>query len=234
PVGLDFQVGPGVSDEDLAAVREGTAIVARYLAATLGGDRTGPAVARIRVGTGTEEHCCFAGPGGFDIITSNHFWTTPSAPSPETWPASTERRELAAHEYVHVWQYEVGGGGCMRGPARWLAEGMAEWVAYHSLIEAGLITETQLETFIGRQLRSGRYVPLWDLLRAWPFDVKPYAVGYLAVDRLVESSGPLALRDWCERVGAGEEWTAAFESAFGEPVEDFYVRFEAYRSNYAR
>ncbi|MGH2379378.1 MAG: hypothetical protein ACRDGT_13020, partial [Candidatus Limnocylindria bacterium] len=50
PAGLDFQVGPAVSEEDLAAVREGTAVVSRYLAATLGGDRTGPAVARIRVG----------------------------------------------------------------------------------------------------------------------------------------------------------------------------------------
>lgn len=234
PANLRYSIGPGVSEPDAAALREGVAIVSRYFATRLGGDRSGPAVARVYVGTGREEHCCFAGPGAFDIITSNHFWTTPGAPSHETWPAETERRELAAHEYVHVWQHEVGGGSCMRGPARWLSEGMAEWVAYESLIDAGLITKAQHEIFIERQLRSGRYAPLWDLVRAFPFDVKPYAMGYLAVDRLVQARGPLALRDWCQRVGGGEEWTSAFQAAFGEPIGDFYVRFEVYRSEYVR
>ena len=42
-----------------------------------------------------------------------------------------ERTELAAHEYVHVWQYDLGGNACMLGP-RWLSEGMAESLAYRS------------------------------------------------------------------------------------------------------
>lgn len=234
PPNLEFSVGPGVSAEDVGDVREGTAIVSRYIASSLGGDRSRPAVARIRVGTGTEEHCCFAGPGGFDIITSQHFWTTPSAPSPETWTVNTERKELAAHEYVHVWQHELGTAGCVRGGPRWLVEGMAEWIAYHSLIDAGLIADGRIDVFIRRQLRSGRYLPLSDLVRAFPFDAEPYAVSYLAVGLLVKKGGPVALRTWCERVGSGEEWTATFQAVFGEPVAHFYARFEAYRADYSR
>ncbi|MGH2377882.1 MAG: hypothetical protein ACRDGT_05345 [Candidatus Limnocylindria bacterium] len=234
PAGLYYDVGPGVSAAAIAEVHQGVAWVSQYLAAALGGDRSRRAVAHISVGSGTEQFCCVANGSGFDIVTSNRAWATPNAPAPDTWTASTERKELAAHEYVHLWQHTVGGSGCMLGPGKWLAEGMAEWVAYRSFIEAGLITQAQIDTFIRRQLRSASYVPLWDLVRAWPADTKPYAVGYLAVDRLVAASGPSALRDWCERVGAGASWTAAFRDAFGETPESFYERYEAYRSDFAR
>lgn len=233
PPNLAFSVGAGVSDADVADVREGTAIVSRFLASRLDGDRTRPATARIRVGTGSEEHCCFADPGGFDIITSQHFWTMPSAPSPETWTVDTERKELAAHEYVHVWQHEVGGAGCVRS-ARWMSEGMAEWIAYHSLMAPGLVTEDRIRVFMERQLRQARYLPLSDLVGSFPFDAEPYAVSYLAVDLLARAKGPLALRDWCQRVGSGQEWTAAFQAVFGEPVGDFYRRLEQFRAEYAR
>jgi len=107
------------------------------------------------------------------------------------------------------------------------------WIAHHSLIEAGLIADGRIDVFIKRRLRSGRYLRLSQLVRAFPFDAEPYAVSYLAVDRLVASKGPLALRTWCERVGAGEEWTAAFQAVFGESVDDFYRRLEEIRSHYA-
>ena len=57
----------------------------------------------------------------------------PPAAAPDTWTPSTERKELAAHEYIHLWQYELGGSACMLGP-RWISEGMAESLAYRSLV----------------------------------------------------------------------------------------------------
>jgi len=66
----------------------------------------------------------------------------------------TERTELAAHEYIHLWQYALGGDSCMVG-VRWIAEGMAESFAYRALIADGLIPAANLDTFTKRQLTNG-------------------------------------------------------------------------------
>jgi hypothetical protein len=89
-----------------------------------------------------------------------------------------------------------------------------------------------MDTFTKRQLRSARYVELRSLESSWPADANPFAVGYLAVDRLLAEPSPTALRTFCSRVGTGEAWTAAFSAAFGTDVDSFYARFEAYRTQY--
>jgi hypothetical protein len=43
-----------------------------------------------------------------------------------------------------------------------------------------------------------------------------------------------AIRDWCTRVGNGQEWHQAFAAAFGETTSAFYSRFEAFRAGYVR
>lgn len=118
--------------------------------------------------------------------------------------------------------------------ARWLSEGMAESLAYRSLVDAGLIPAANMDVFTKRQLRSARYVTLRSLETSWPADANPFAVGYLAVDRMLAANGPLALRTWCARVGRGEDWRAAFTSAFGQTPDDFYAAFEAFRGEYLR
>jgi len=77
-------------------------------------------------------------------------------------------------------------------------------------------------------------VTLRSLESTWPSDTNPFAVGYLAVDRLLASPDPVALRRFCSRVGSGESWTSAFAGAFGTDVDAFYTRFEAYRLEYSR
>jgi hypothetical protein len=121
----------------------------------------------------------------------------------------------------------------MLGP-RWISEGMAESLAYRSLVAAGRIPAANLDVFTKRQLRNARFVTLRSLETQWPSDANPYAVGYLAVDRLLASPDPLGLRRFCSRVGAGEAWTSAFAAAFGVDVETFYTRFEGYRLEYIR
>src|SRR6185503_20799155 len=88
---------------------------------------------------------------------------------------------------VHVWQYDVGGRACMTGGPRWLSEGMAESLAYRSLVASGRIPAANLDVFTRRQLQSARYVTLRSLESDWPSDTNPFAVGYLAVDRLLAS-----------------------------------------------
>jgi hypothetical protein len=232
PAGFSYTATAGLRATDIADVHEGVEWASALLATSVGGDRRSPATARISVGDGTERFCCITQGPTFDIVTSNIAWSSPPASAPDTWTADTERTELAAHEYVHVWQYDVGGSACMLGP-RWISEGMAESLAYRSLVAAGRIPAANLDVFTRRQLRGARYVTLASLESTWPADANPFAVAYLAVDRLLAQPTPLALRTYCARVGAGEAWRSAFAGAFGVDVDTFYSRYEAYRLTYA-
>jgi hypothetical protein len=233
PAGITYAIGDRVNATDIAEVHEGVARAGAYLAANAGGDRADRVTVNVRVGDGTERYCCLTIGPSFEIVTSNLAWSAPPASAPDTWASSTERNELAAHEYVHLWQYALGGSACMLGP-RWLSEGMAESLAYRSLVSAGVIPAANMDVFAKRQLRNARYVTLRSLERAWPADANPFAVGYLAVDRMLAANGPLALRTWCARVGRGEDWRAAFTGAFGQTPDAFYASFEDFRAAYVR
>jgi len=232
--GISFSVGLGVFAQTVADVHEGIARAGAYLARAAGGDRSLAATVRIRVGDGTERYCCLAQLDGIDIVTSNSEWVSPLAVAPDTWSADTERKELAAHEYIHLWQGELGGNACMLGP-RWLSEGMAESFAYRALIADGLIGQSNIDTFTKRNLIGATTHPaLQQLETQWPGTANPYSVAYLAVDRLLAANGLLPLRSWCQAVGRGVEWHVAFAQAFGETTDAFYGRFEAYKSAYLR
>jgi len=231
---MSFSVGPGVDAQSIADVHEGIDRVAAYLARAAGGDRSRAALTTIRVGDASDRYCCLATLSGVSIVTSNSEWVSPLAVAPDTWTADSERKELAGHEYVHVWQGELGGTACMLGP-RWLSEGMPESFAYRTLIADGLIPAANLDVFTKRQLRTAGSQPTLQQLEAsWPSDANPYSVAYIAVDRLLAANGPLPLRTWCESVGRGTEWHAAFAAAFGETTDSFYARFEAFRAAYLR
>jgi hypothetical protein len=110
---------------------------------------------------------------------------------------------------------------------------MAESFAYRALVADGLIPAASLDTFTRRQLTTAtQQVSLSSLETGWPLASNPFAVSYLAVDRLLAPKGLLAIRDWCSRVGAGQDWRSAFQAAFGETVDSFYSRFEAFRAAY--
>ena len=232
--GIVFAIGAGIDAQTDADVHEGIDRAGAYLARAAGGDRSRAATVRVRVGDGTERYCCLTQLDGIDIITSNAEWVSPLAAGADTWSADAERKELAAHEYVHLWQGELGGTSCMLGP-RWLSEGMAESLAYRALVADGLIGQSNLDTFTRRNLSNASEHPaLQQLETQWPGAANPYSVAYLAVDRLLAANGPLPLRSWCEAVGRGVEWHAAFAQVFGEDTVSFYARFEAFKSAYLR
>src|SRR5438093_536453 len=86
----------------------------------------------------------------------------------------------------------------------------------------------------GQLATAPNHVTLRSLESSFPANANPFAVSYLAVDRLLAQKGLLAIRDWCTRVGAGQEWHGAFASAFGETTDAFYSRFESFRAEYVR
>jgi hypothetical protein len=234
PAGVTFRIDPGTYAKDIALVHQGVQHASAFLETSAGGTRRSPAIVHVYVGDGTQPYCCLTLGDSVEIVTSHRAWATPSAAAPDTWTADTERTELAAHEYIHLWQYAVGGNECMVG-VRWIAEGMAESFAYRSLIRDGLIPAANLDTFTRRQLiTASNHVTLRSLESSFPVNANPFAVSYLAVDRLLAPKGLLAIRDWCTRVGAGQEWHAAFAIAFGETTDAFYSRFEGFRAEYVR
>jgi hypothetical protein len=98
-----------------------------------------------------------------------------------------------------------------------------------------VIPPANLDTFTKRQLRTApNQVTLQSLESSFPGNANPFAVSYLAVDRLLAQKGLATIRDWCARVGAGEEWHQAFAAAFGETTDAFYSRFEVFRAEYVR
>ncbi|HEV8535522.1 MAG TPA: hypothetical protein VGR87_07365 [Candidatus Limnocylindria bacterium] len=234
PVGVSFRIDPGVNAKDIALVHQGVQRASGFLDRFVGGARRTPSTVHVYVGDGTQSFCCLTFGDSFEIVTSHRAWSAPAAAAPDTWTADTERTELAAHEYVHLWQYAVGGNACMVGP-RWIAEGMAESFAYRSLVADRIIPPANLDTFTRRQLTTApNKATLASLETAWPPNANPFAVAYLAVDRLLAAKGLVAIRDWCARVGSGQEWRAAFAAAFGETTDAFYPRFEAFRAAYLR
>ncbi len=133
PRGTSFHIDAGVTAPDIALVHQGVQHASAHLDAFAGGARRTPSIVHVYVGDGTERYCCLTIGDSFEIVTSNRAWATPQAAAPDTWSADTERTELAAHEYIHLWQYDVGGNPCMVG-VRWISEGMAESFAYRSLV----------------------------------------------------------------------------------------------------
>ena len=86
----------------------------------------------------------------------------------------------------------------------------------------------------GAAFAATTHPALVQLETQWPDSANPYSVAYLAVDRLLAANGPLPLRAWCDAVGRGVEWHAAFAQAFGEPTDTFYARFASFESAYLR
>ena len=234
PAGVTFLIDAGVNAKDIALVHQGVQHASAYLEASAGGTRRRPATVHVYLGDGTQQYCCLTVGDSFEIVTPNPAWATPPAAAPDTWTADTERTELAAHEYIHLWQYAIGGSACMVG-VRWIAEGMAESFAYRSLIADGVIPAANLDTFTKRQLTTAsNHVTLQSLESSFPSNATPFAVSYLAVDRLLAPKGLATIRDWCARVGSGQEWHQAFAASFGETTDAFYSRFEVFRAQYVR
>ena len=55
------------------------------------------------------------------------------------------------------------------------------------------------------------------------------ALGFFAVEWLAQRAGNASVFDYFKLMRTADDWRAAFETAFGLPVEDFYTQFAVYR-----
>jgi hypothetical protein len=150
-------------------------------------------------------------------------------------PTDRTQREwlrLIAHELTHVSQIELAGGEG-RGE-QWLAEGMAEWIAFSTLERLGLDTLERRRQAAMAGLRShvtllqgplaleARGAP-WGFT-AWHLQegsIPVYQLAFLITDDLVERRGFETIRTYFASFRRTSDRRKNFEAAFGESLTAF-------------
>lgn len=155
--------------------------------------------------------------------------------------ASERGREwlrLVAHELAHVCQIELAGGE--RGPAQWVKEGMAEWVAFSVLERLGVDSVAQRRQRARAAVRGAATVGLARLdLEAMGTPsgfvarhrrhgtLPTYQLAFLMVDHLIERDGFAAVVGYFRAFGASSDRQANFRRVFGQTVAGFEQEFLA-------
>jgi hypothetical protein len=238
---VELRAQRGVGAHELHAIRTGVRLVDRYVDEVLGRPVRGPVEGRIArhdrctdSESGERSLIGQAGAGFLCVDTANIEWQVLLS---ENRPAATA---VSGHEYAHVWQSEL---GCLpsgdRREYRWLVEGMATYLAWRALVHYGGASAALERRTIRR---GGDWESNREPLRTYEREggrPPQYALWHLAIQRLLREAvarrgaaskvPDLALRAFCERVGAGLPWRAAFLRSFGLSVEEFYASFEASR-----
>jgi hypothetical protein len=214
PSSIRFNIDNGVSAANVEAIWQGIAIVHNYLETMMGGDEASnwPNLTVSIFNATSNESCCLGLTEGHNglyepgprFYTLHPEWRNRNAMFPGG--LSLEHQKHSAHEYTHAWQGALGcvGGQYGQPLGRWLTEGMAEYAAWNSLVQAGQLTREQVATFhVNSALSQSSYSARPDF-KSWedpdnPFHSWAYNYAYLAVEKLVtEAGGSIILRMLCD------------------------------------
>jgi hypothetical protein len=245
---VQLRVQDGVERRELRAIKDGLRLADRFMQSELDRSIRGSVEARVARKNGCRP---FQSPSNDSIgEADDHFLCVATGNLHWRWLVKKDMaaaRAVSAHEYVHVFQAEL---GCLPDSGqfrfRWLVEGMAEEVAWRALIRSGRASNRLVEETIRADalpdhglVGTGLY-PLAAYERADGAD-REYALWHLAVRRLLraaveDGAAPrerpeVSLRRFCERVGAGIRWKESFARSFGQPVGRFYREFERFRAS---
>ena len=146
---------------------------------------------------------------------------------------------LIAHELTHVAQIQLAGGEG-RGE-QWLAEGMAEWVAYSTLEHLGLdsLGRRRMAATAGLHLHATRLESGLDLdARGTPRGftdwhtreggLATYQLAFLVTDYLIEQRGFDRMKAYFASFRDSPDRRANFDRVFGETISDFEADVLAY------
>jgi hypothetical protein len=159
------------------------------------------------------------------------------------WTADWLR--LVAHELTHVSQIEIAGG---EGRAeQWLAEGMAEWTAFH------VLEHLRLDTLLRRRTAAMQAVRRHPAVVSARLDLETlgtpggftnrhlrdgsqatYQLAFLLADRLIEREGYDALVEYFEAFRTRGGRRANFRTAFGQSLAEFEQEALAYLTTTVR
>lgn len=143
-----------------------------------------------------------------------------------------ERLRLIAHELTHVSQIELAGGEG-RGE-QWLAEGMAEWVAFSTLERLGLDTLSRRRlaaasgvrnhaTLLqgGLDLETRGTAPGFAVWHVREGSLPTYQLAFLIADHLIARQGLDRVKAYFASFARSSDRQGNFRRAFGESIADF-------------
>jgi hypothetical protein len=221
---VQFYVGSSISAEDAMYVREGIRLGQDYVRERLGAE----------LGQKTIVNAVPAAPrAGATVVGVSTSHAVVVYTGSEGWRRSApfDRVHVVVHEYMHVVQEDLASDRGSSTPL-WIDEGIAEYVGYQAVIEAGLISAEDVERFNAANVVFGPSLPpLAEVESRRAYQAQPaniYGLSYLAVQQLV-GDRPESISRYYEKIGAGASWRAAFQSAFRINPTDFYEAFETYR-----
>jgi hypothetical protein len=155
-------------------------------------------------------------------------------------PTDREWLRLIAHEMTHVSQAEMAGGEG-RGE-QWLAEGMAEWVAFSTLERLGL------DTVVSRRSRALAGVRNHATLISAGLDLEThgtpkgfaswhlregtlptYQLAFLMADYLIERRGLASVKAYFRSFSSSQDRQRNFALAFGTTLAEFEADVLAHR-----
>jgi hypothetical protein len=137
---------------------------------------------------------------------------------------------LVAHELVHVCQIEL--AGVERGPAQWLKEGMAEWLAF-TVLERFRLDSVARRREIARggvgRMALTTPLDLEALGSAAGFSarqrsdgaVSTYQLAFLMVDHLIERRGFTRVVEYFREFSVSDDRHRNFERVFGQTLGAF-------------
>jgi hypothetical protein len=244
---LKFDVAADVPSADLDSIKEGIAEAQSFLTSRLGGDiavnqQLGITVKVVATGLGNQEPggggaCCTgldeSGARPFFDVRNPGWNITARANGP--WTITAEHEKTAAHEYTHGWAWSLGGITLHSKPlGDWLNEGIAEYVAYATLVSVGKMRASDADAFeLSSAIYSGEASKCLAALENSNMSgtgLWPGHIGQVAVKALVNRSpnGVLSIRIVNENIGRRMTFEQAFENAFGIGKQDFYSSFPDY------
>ena len=243
-----YAFGPEVTPTQQAAARDALDMAARYSRTVLGreappfnvwGFRDLEALARLyleRSGEVTSLEQSRAQWGSLIAHAgSSGLWIGPLWFSTDT----VNGTKILAKEEFMLLLYGIAGPNSLnsgqddvpRAGPRWLSEGTGEMVAHLVIDNARLANMASVRAnWVQRAKASPVTLERLAILRGqFEAGSNAWAIMPLAVERLVGEGGTAKALSYFERIGRGEQWEAAFASAFGKSPGAFYAEFEAYR-----
>ena len=225
----------GVTEAQLAEVRQRMTSVVREFAARWGAVAAPPAQVRVHITKAAQQavvsHHCAQPYGDAQGNTTIAYRFGCSGP----W------HFVLAHEYMHVAQVHPGGALVFHAPL-WMAEGTAEWVESVYESQNGGRSYQALQSgnwWTARQARD-RYALDDPGLCGCPPHYAAYTMGFVAAERLAQLAGEQAIFDFWPNLRRAEQnrqgstgpysktIAEAFEATFGITLADFYATFDDY------
>lgn len=147
-----------------------------------------------------------------------------------------ERVQTLVHEFFHVYQNAMTENSDAIVPL-WFTEGTAEAVGFQAVSQLGVTDQAGLYAMSAYSLTNYPVnQSLADLAASDSLTADSYPLAYIAVQYLLGSKGMSvsALGDVYTALENGSTFEQAFQTVFGETLDQFYTDFEAWRPSFQK